>query len=132
MAFLKWLAAVGVGFSIIAGGNLAWAECDCTKYPFKPDPPCFNDCCVRFLETASPEEVSKVLGLDRETAQKISEISPRGKAKGKTIAGRGPRSLEDYRIVLSPAEFNLLDQRLRSLSTEQFKGFVAPMREKIR
>lgn len=37
--------------------------CDCTSYPFKPNPPCFGSCVGKLTSTRSPD-LSAVKGLD--------------------------------------------------------------------
>src|SRR3954447_14170667 len=39
------------------------ASCDCTSYPFKPNPPCFGVCVERFAESKNPD-LQAVKGLD--------------------------------------------------------------------
>jgi hypothetical protein len=87
-------------------GSIAWGKCNWTIYPSKPDPPCFNECCVRFLKNASVDELQSVLGVEREAAEKINAL----KTKAVVL-----RSLEEYGDVLSPTQFKSIERRLRSL-----------------
>jgi hypothetical protein len=50
------------------------AECDCTTYPFRPNPPCYGRC-VEVLSGSDGASVSSVKGIDPEVAQHIRTIS---------------------------------------------------------
>lgn len=39
------------------------AVCDCTSYPFKPNPPCFGSCVGKLASARNPD-LSSVKGLD--------------------------------------------------------------------
>ena len=55
------------------------ASCDCTSYPFKPNPPCFGLCVARFAETKNPDLLA-VRGLDPGVAVSLRVLaaSPSG------------------------------------------------------
>jgi hypothetical protein len=105
-----FVAAVSLAFSLLPA-MLEGAQCDCTTYPFRPDPPCFNACCVAILNRASPETLERVVGLEPAIARKITEFKR---------AAVVPQSLEDYRRVLSQEEFASLERHLRSLTQQKF------------
>lgn len=95
-----------------AVAEMAYAECNCLEFPFKPDPPCFNTCCARSLAHASPQDLQKVLGVSAETAQKIA---------ARSADRTPPESLDDYKSVLTSSEFDLVKGRLQSLKQAQFR-----------
>ena len=104
----KFLLHVLAGLALLVAAP-AWAECDCTQYPFVPDPPCFNKCAGRLISRASPDSLESVLGLSPATAKRIA--SPRF---------AGTPSLHDYRLYMSPAEFTALEARMRELTRQEF------------
>lgn len=48
--------------------------CDCTSYPFKPNPPCFGSCVERLSSTPNPD-LSGVTGLDPGVAVSIRVLA---------------------------------------------------------
>lgn len=48
------------------------ADCDCTRYPFRPDPPCYKQCTSAILKSSSKAKLERVLGLSPALAEKIS------------------------------------------------------------
>ncbi len=82
--------------------------CNCTIYPFEPDPPCRKRCTAAILHTASRDSLQALLGISQKAAQQI-------------IAARssGARSLEDFKTSLPPKDRAQLDAGLGHLSTEK-------------
>lgn len=91
------------------------ADCNCRKFPFQPDPPCFDQCCAKMISALDSEELVSILGLEPDLAQKIkaATLGP--------VFSVGPAELLDYAKFLSPKEFKTLSTRLRSLSQEDFQ-----------
>jgi hypothetical protein len=100
-------------FLVTATAVAAQGQCQCLSTPFTPDPPCFNQCAVNLLETASLAQLQTMLGMSRDTAAKIVSRRNRG----------GVRSLEAYREVLAPEEFRVLGARINSLSSYELREF---------
>ena len=87
------------------------AQCDCTIFPFKPNPPCHKECSVAILQRASSSSLQKLLGIKDDTAQKI-------------VAARnnGARSLTDFQNKLSPEDTRQVTDGLKKLSTDKIKS----------
>lgn len=49
--------------ALLSTSALAEEECDCTTYPFKPNPPCYGRC-VEALSAKTDTDLSKVKNLD--------------------------------------------------------------------
>ena len=109
-------ATIAVAVAVALMNGLARAECDCKTYPFKPDPPCFEDCCVKFLNRAYTSDLQRVLGVDAQIAAKIYSVSAKN---------RGVRSFNDYRKVLSADEFGAIERRMRNLDDSNLKQVYA-------
>ncbi|MCK4587295.1 MAG: hypothetical protein KAU29_08130 [Gammaproteobacteria bacterium] len=43
--------------------NANAVECDCTKYPFKPNPPCYGKCVAKFTSNGRMD-ITKVKNID--------------------------------------------------------------------
>ena len=52
-----------IAMTVVAAGVHA-QDCDCTKYPFTPNPPCFNKCVEKLAAKAPAEAASGVRGID--------------------------------------------------------------------
>lgn len=48
---------------LLAAANVSAAECDCSKYPFKPNPPCYG-LCVAKLSSQRDIDLSTVKNID--------------------------------------------------------------------
>lgn len=95
-------------------------DCNCTIFPFKPDPLCFKICAARLIDKAALEELEFIVGLDKDVAQ--CSVS---------FAKKGPvESLDMYKQVLSEKEFQMLENKLRSLSQSQAKYLMQPVSER--
>ena len=92
--------------------------CDCTIFPFKPDPPCFKICAARMLNNISPEELQVVLGLSHKVAKTIACY---------VLGKKEVESLEEYEEVLSPKDMRTLEKRIRSLNSVQVKYLMNPL-----
>ena len=51
-------------------------HCDCTIWPFKPDPPCFDRCVAKHLAISSANILENVFGLPEDAAKAIGKIPP--------------------------------------------------------
>lgn len=49
-------------------------ECDCSTYPFKPNPPCYS-ACVAKLSSAKEIDLSSVKNIDQEVYRAIKAIA---------------------------------------------------------
>jgi hypothetical protein len=52
------------------------SDCDCTTYPFKPNPPCYS-LCVAKLSAQKDGDLSKIKGMDAGAALSIKVLSSR-------------------------------------------------------
>jgi hypothetical protein len=92
-------------------GDAAGADCDCTIYPFKPDPPCVRQCSAKVLAGSNYTSLVTVLGLSPEIAQRVSAVP----------ASQKPDDLLEYAKFLPKAQFDTLDTKMRSLSQSEFQ-----------
>ena len=74
-------------------------SCDCTSYPFKPNPPCFGLCVERFADTKNTTLLS-VKGLDPGVAVSL-----------KVLAASPGGSTFDYKKLSSKAELETAAQK---------------------
>jgi hypothetical protein len=87
------------------------ARCvDCTKFPFEPDPPCFDECVAKHLAIASPDDLKNVFGLPEDVAKTIAKIP----------LNQRPRSLEDYRRILPSPIYEALQKNAHALTAANF------------
>jgi hypothetical protein len=83
-------------------------KCDCTIYPFRPDPPCFSTCMASLISNISEQDAKNILGLQTQLAKRVAGL-----------ASKGYQNLEAYDREMSAEEFRLFENRLRSLSPSQ-------------
>jgi hypothetical protein len=86
------------------------ANCDCTIYPFLPEPPCSDRCATMHLAIAPTTDLEKIFGLPPDVAKKLGEIPP----------DRRPRSLEVYKAFLSASAYEALKKKIHSLNADDF------------
>ena len=82
--------------------------CECDSYPFTPDPPCYDCCAAETLAWLSRAELTTILGLDSELAQKVAAAGKSGQ-----IA-----SLQEYRARVGEAGFRELEAALEKAQEE--------------
>lgn len=59
---------------IFAPINAYAVECDCTKYPFKPNPPCYGMCIAKFTSNTHMD-ITKVKNIDPGVSLGIKVLS---------------------------------------------------------
>lgn len=97
--------------------------CNCLITPIQPAS-CFSSCSASIVVDASLEELLIIVGLNKETAQKI--VSFNKERKNSKV-----QSIEEYKKVLTGNdEFNKFAENIESLSQEQINYFQTP--EKVR
>ena len=106
MRVLRLLSVFILVLLFVTVGNAQ--ECDCTIYPYRPDPPCFSICTAGLISNISEQDARNILGLQAQFAKRVADL-----------AGRGYQNLEAYRRDMSADEFRLFENRLRSLSPSQ-------------
>lgn len=74
----------------ISSAHGADTSCDCTIFPFAPDPPCVDSCICKNMAIASADDLRNVFGIPADLANVIAKITPSDR----------PRRLEDYRYLL--------------------------------
>ena len=67
-------ASIAAPKAVSASGPVNVLACDCTSYPFKPNPPCFGSC-VKKLASAPHSELTSVKGLDPGVAVSIKVLA---------------------------------------------------------
>ena len=103
MKILQLLAAT------LALASIANAECDCTKAPFKPNPPCAETCIPKTLARANEQQLVAILNLPRDLSRKIMEYPERASAT----------SLDQYKTVLTSSEMNIVKTKFGRLTQNQ-------------
>ncbi|MFH1580628.1 MAG: hypothetical protein ABIC39_00895 [Pseudomonadota bacterium] len=88
------------------------ANCDCTIYPFNPDPPCFDVCTAKHLSVATASELTTIVRVDQNIARLIARIPE----------NQRPPTLEGYKQFLTEKQFSELKKALMQLNG---KGFDA-------
>lgn len=109
MRFLLLVVAsiCGLGFCCDATAS---PPCDCTIYPFTPDPPCPQVCRTAILQHASSDSLQRLFDLPKPAAEKI-------------VAARasGAKSAQELTHTLKPADATRLENGFKNLSTEKLK-----------
>jgi|SRR5271165_175308 len=112
---MKIRACLGVLVAMIALYTAStWGSdnrCDCTKFPFEPDPPCANKCIAEYLAIASLDDLRNIFGLPDDIAKMIASIPSNSR----------PHSLEDYKRIISEPAYQVLEQRIHSLRAQDFE-----------
>src|SRR5262249_45725914 len=72
-------------------------QCDCTIFPFRPEPPCLNTCVCKHMAIASKNDLKNVFGLPDPVAETIDRIPP----------SQRPRSLEVYRDLVPSLSYEV-------------------------
>lgn len=67
-------------------------DCDCTSYPFKPNPPCYGRC-VRKLSSPGGADLAQVKGLEPDVAAAL-----------RVLASRPDRAQIDFDKIQSKSE----------------------------
>ena len=67
-------SSTGAPKAAAASGPVNLVSCDCTSYPFKPNPPCFGSC-VGKLTSAPHSDLTTVKGLDPGVAVSIKVLA---------------------------------------------------------
>lgn len=62
------------GPSSTASARIKSVSCDCTSYPFRPNPPCFGTCIGKLAGTHNPD-LNSVKGLDPGVAVSIKVLA---------------------------------------------------------
>jgi hypothetical protein len=86
-------------------------HCDCTKWPFNPDPPCPEVCIPKHLAIASADDLKNVFGLPNDVATMIGGIPPNDR----------PRSLQEYKHLMPQPVYQALEKRIASLGAADFE-----------
>jgi hypothetical protein len=69
-------------------------SCDCTSYPFKPNPPCFGSCVGKLASTPTPD-LAAVKGLDPGVSVSIKVLAANPKRETIDFSGmKGKADLE--------------------------------------
>ena len=105
---MRWIVAMF--FLTFTSPSIA-ADCDCTIFPFKPDPPCFDVCTAKHLAVATASELMTIAGIDSNIARLIAGIPE----------NQRPPALEGYRQFLNAVQFKDLKNTLLSLNGKVFE-----------
>src|SRR5262245_9139266 len=79
--------------------------CNCTKVPFKPDPPCASTCSALFLAVSDTSDLSGLFLLSHQISRKI----------GERPAASRPTSVEGYALYLSQGQLAELTTKSSAL-----------------
>ena len=80
----------------LRAGSSPIASCDCTSYPFKPNPPCFGSCVGKLASSTNPD-FATIKGLDPGVSLSIKVLA--ADPKKETIDFTGMRSKLDLEIA---------------------------------
>jgi hypothetical protein len=122
---LVLLLAVGASFNCLGqtaaeylkprNAAASAVSCDCTSYPFKPNPPCFGSCVGKLASTPNPD-LAAVKGLDPGVAVSIKVLAATPKKDGIDFSGmQGKSDLE------RAADKSLRNMDLRFQPSQQFQ-----------
>ena len=112
---MKIAAAISSVLFVVYSGAFAAEDCDCTIFPFKPNPPCFDVCTAHALSKLRESNIDSVvnlLGLDTVEAAKIMEMNTQAYV---------PQTLDDYKAVLSPEQFVNVKSAFQDLNQRDFE-----------
>ena len=99
---------------VFALASIASADCDCTKAPYKPDPPCSEVCIPKVLSQANEIQLVTIFKLPADVSRKIVRYPARTSAT----------SLNDYKdLVLTSGEIKIIKTKFKSLTQEQLDKF---------
>lgn len=95
-------------------------QCDCTVWPFDPDPPCFDQCATALVLEGDIEVLQQKLSLSPGTLEEVRRIR-RYKTVGETV------SLSE---TFEATAENEIETRLRALDAEDVEPLLrnAPMK----
>ena len=105
---MRWIIVL---FLLMFANPSIAADCDCTIFPFKPDPPCFDICTAKHLAAATASELEIIAGIDPNISRLIAGIPK----------NQRPPTLEGYRNILSERQFQDLKNTLLRLSGKAFE-----------
>lgn len=99
---------------VFALAPIASADCDCTRAPYKPDPPCSELCIPKVFSRATEKQLVTIFKLPADVSRKIVGYPARASAT----------SLNDYKnFVLTSGEIKDIKTRFKSLTQEQLDKF---------
>ncbi|HVE59839.1 MAG TPA: hypothetical protein VNB22_23705 [Pyrinomonadaceae bacterium] len=113
---------LSVLFLLFTASFAAAQTCDCKIVPYNPAS-CFSPCTASLIVDSTLEELLIVIGLKKETAEKIVEYNEKNKTK-KT------RTIEEYKAVLKDEELKELENKLQSLNEGQINYFQISVKER--
>ena len=95
---------------ILEGGSV----CNCTKVPFKPDPPCFDKCWAALLAESTEECLRRDLNIDPRIVDGI-------------LAHRDgkPKKLAEYETILGSYALKQLKKSLERVTQSQLDKFLS-------
>lgn len=94
----------------------AQVDCDCTRKPYKPDPPCYLKCVSSILFLAKSEELER-LGIPAATVQRIGSLRTQAESPSELVASLTREELETVRTSFDEVS----DASLRSVALEIWK-----------
>ena len=100
----------------IAAVSMPAVACDCTKFPFRPEPPCESQCYALIANAASPAQLSS-LGFSNELIGKIAV------AKNKS---QGQLSWDSYKKSLPRDDFQRMQKTFESITKDSWAKTSIP------
>lgn len=110
---------LAVGALMLSATTASAGDCNCTSFPFLPDPPCTKICQAKLLSDGDPKVLERELGLDRKTVEKLVILRSQPDS---------PSSLGDFRAALSRGEFNEVSRGLGSLDGAKANRIIETFR----
>lgn len=116
---------VAIALLHLSSTHGAEVSCDCTEFPFSPNPPCVDVCIPKHMAIAPVDDLKNVFGLPKQIADTLGNITPIER----------PRSLETYdylilgyKIAQNPefitkpkAAYQEFEMKVHSLRGEDFQ-----------
>lgn len=97
--------------------DAAEESCNCKKFPYRPDPPCFAQCTALLLKSNTPGSLETILGVSPELAKKITAAAPAAEA-GSFLSNLTSSERRELSYQLQSLNQVKVDQLTRSIPPE--------------
>ena len=119
-----------VGFVIclwVSSAGLA-SDCDCTIYPFKPNPPCYGKCVA--IVSKQDVDLSSIKGMDANISRSIKALSLRPDRSAISFSSiQGQNDLEE--VLRRPVKQKVTPPDTKDLRENREELLRPPVKQKI-